>query len=51
MVKTLAVLERKKIEIQSGSSEETTDNIHVLTPELKKHNDLKFEKQKEKPVA
>ena len=43
---------RKKIKgvVQSGSSEETTVNILVLTQDLKKDNDLNFGKQKEKPM-
>ena len=42
----------KKIKwsVQSGSSEETKDIIHVLTQYLKKDNDIKFEKQNEKLV-
>ena len=43
-------MKKRKGAVHSGSSEETTDNIPVTTPYLKKHNDLKFEKKKEKPM-
>ena len=39
---------KRKGVVQSGSSEETTNNIRVPTPYLKTDNDLKFEKKKKK---
>ena len=42
---------KRKGAIQGDISEETTDNIHVITQNLKKDNDIKFENQKEKPVG
>ena len=41
-------IKKRNGEIQSGGSEETTDNILALTPGLQKYNDLKFEKKKSK---
>ena len=41
---------KRKGVVQNGSSEETTDDIPVTIPDLKKDNELKIEKKKDKHV-
>ena len=43
-------MKKRKGAVHSGSSEETTDNIPITTPDLKKDNELKIEKKKDKHV-
>ena len=38
--------EKRKGAIQGDSSEETTDNIHVIVQDLKKDNDIKMKRKK-----
>ena len=43
-------IKKRKGGIKICSNEETTDNIHKTTQELKKEDEMNYKKQKEKPM-
>ena len=47
---TCSTKKRRKGDVKSYSNEETTENIHITTRELKKEDEMNYKKQKEKPM-